>query len=242
MRTRRQCDGVPEIAVTPWRASRASWSPSGSSGLVSTRSVWTEDGAQENLQAAVAADIVECGPDRPIEAGWRLGDGAGEGTERVGNEFRATGRARCRHHPFRILVTDGRLRGGRPEGDREHVGHEATVAIRHVRRDRLDFGVPRRSRQARLGSRSGGAMVSRRASPSSSTSAIALAICVPVATRTDRPSARSRPAPRYVPVDRAARSTPRSRSRRRRPPMIGEPGTASRPPERIRRGHDRRTR
>ncbi len=60
-----------------------------------------EHGAEEDLQAAIAADVVECGPHRRRSARRTFGDdGAGECFQRMPGDLRHAGRARGEHQPF----------------------------------------------------------------------------------------------------------------------------------------------
>ena len=94
----RQCDGVPEIWVTPRRAEPDEEARRRSSlGPLSVSDSPPEQRAQEDLQAAVAADVVER---RPVAAAGDRRDRAGQRRERVDDELRRAAGARGRQDPF----------------------------------------------------------------------------------------------------------------------------------------------
>ncbi|MGY4598877.1 hypothetical protein ACVWXL_006623 [Bradyrhizobium sp. GM22.5] len=71
-----------------------------------------EDGAEEYLQAAIAADVVERRPYRRGSARRAFGDdGAGECFQRMADDFRHARRARGEHQPFRGAFGPGRRCG-----------------------------------------------------------------------------------------------------------------------------------
>ena len=66
----------------------------GLTGLGQHQRTAADDRAQENLQAAIAADVVEGRPDRSRAAGRTVGgDRAGQAFERMADDFRQAQRA-----------------------------------------------------------------------------------------------------------------------------------------------------
>ena len=96
---RRQCDGVPEMCVTPCRASRARKSRDRLSARSRARARRRQHRAEEDLQAAVAADVVERAPDGAPSAGLGA-HGRSETGEVVHDHLRHAGRAGSHEHPL----------------------------------------------------------------------------------------------------------------------------------------------
>ena len=83
-----------------------------------------EKRAQKNLQAAVAADVVEGRPFPGCRAGRGLPYRAGQRGERVRDELRPPGGSRGGEHPFRVELAGRqrvRRRGGQGDGGRVEV-------------------------------------------------------------------------------------------------------------------------
>ena len=208
---RRQCDGVPDRCVTPCAPSRSRCSATGSPALDRTSEAPPSMRAQEDLQAAIAADVVERAPDH---GGVRLlrGDGAGQPSERVHDHFRHAGGAGRQHHPFGLADAAAELRparsrrAARPDRQIERRARRSRLVLD----DRIDLGAGDHGGEM-AGSASGGRIVRRRATPSSSISASAVVSWLAVAINTDGRRARRAGRRRLVP-SRSPRSATRGRS------------------------------
>ena len=102
-----------------------------------------EHRAQENLQSAITADVVERAPYRRGVGGTAAGDGRREPGKVVHHHLRHARRARGQQHPFgangnrrRLVERNDRRRAGDANGERERRMRSRTV----VGHDRIDFG------------------------------------------------------------------------------------------------------
>ncbi len=128
--------------VTPRRPKRASRSAQRLARLGQHHRALADQRAQQDLQTAVAADVVEGAPDRRYRARRRRSDGAGQPLQRVDDHFRGAGRAGGEHHPFGLGVVGGRL-GKRLERGADRCERHVERLDRRRRRvehGRLDAG------------------------------------------------------------------------------------------------------
>ena len=148
-----------------------------------------EQGAQEDLQAAIAADVVERAPDHRRVIGLRASDRRGQGRRDVHDHLRHAGGAGGEQHPFGMqlstlgrapAITSGMQTTGGGVGAEECRPFAAAD-------NRVDAGLGDHIREM-VGRESGGHRIMRRATPSSSISASAVVSWLPVATSTERPA------------------------------------------------------
>ncbi len=115
----RQCEGVPEICVTPAVPARAEEIPD-RLGRIAEHERARVHAAQKDLQPAVAADVIEGAPGRCLGRRRLSGQCAGQTFEGVQYELGSAGGARGEEDPLgrvRALPPRHRRRQLRPRGE-----------------------------------------------------------------------------------------------------------------------------
>ena len=113
---------MPERCVTPAREAQQVVGDGLSSARQNQRTR-AHDAAQEDLQPAIAAHVVEGRPDDALLVPLHRGDRACQAFETVHHELRHAGRAGCQQQPFGRTMTRRRLarRDRQPTSDARQV-------------------------------------------------------------------------------------------------------------------------
>ena len=190
------------MCVAPRCASRTRYSAIGSSGCRNHERAAAEDGSQEDLQAAVAADVVEGAPHRAgrgrggiAPSASRTCDGPSSGPRGAGGE----------QHPLGVAGTESSRAASHESRERLH---SLTTAIRAGARCER-FAQPDVRREVRR-AEDQPAGARRRARPAPARPS------TDRAWRSDRPSATARPREAAARQIAQMRTAPRLTSRRRR--------------------------
>ena len=129
--------------MTPRRAQPCHVIRDGFPGLRQHHRSAADHGAQENLQAAVAADVVQRRPGRVRVARRPVGDDrAGQPIERMSDDLRQPGRARGQHQPLgRAFGLPSRGRPFGQAGADDQVRASIASVQRPIGDDGVDLGI-----------------------------------------------------------------------------------------------------